>query len=46
MSVFATWFGTRSFLFYGRKSAPPQAMHYGMPGGGYYLDFTSRHNWL
>lgn len=47
MSVFATWFGTRSFLFIGRKSARRRhAMHYGMPGGGYYLDFTSRHNWL
>ena len=44
MSVFATWFGTRSFLFIGRK--PAAGMHYGMPGGGYYLDFTSRHNWL
>ena len=45
MSVFATWFGTRSFLFIGRKSAR-RRQHYGMPGGGYYLDFTSRHNWL
>lgn len=45
MSVFTTWFGTRSFLFIGRKSAR-RGMHYGMPGGGYYLDFTSRHNWL
>ena len=45
MSVFATWFGTRSFLFIG-QSPPAAGMHYGMPGGEYYLDFTSRHNWL
>ena len=32
MSVFTTWFGTRSFLFIGRKS-PAAGMHYGMPGG-------------
>ena len=33
--------------FYLSDVSPPAAgMYYGMPGGGYYLDFTSRHNWL
>lgn len=45
MSVFTTWFGTRSFLFIGRKSA--RRRHALQDARrGYYLDFTSRHNWL